>query len=218
MNPVSHVRDRNLGERPAAEERRENAPADLAMQRAHRVDRAAAAKSEIGHVEGFAVIARILPAQCQQLAESDLEDVLRVALQVALEQRWIEAIKTGRHRRMGGEQITRARGRERHVEGLVVLDHECARALEYGKGRVTLIQMADLWLKTHSPEQSPSAQPEHQLLRQPQFLPAAVKFAGDAAMDRRVSRIVASRADRASRDRPAPPRRATIASARRPAP
>src|SRR2546428_14066125 len=70
--------DRNLDVRPTRKERLEDAPAHLAMQAAHAVDRPAAPDGEIRHVEWFIRVVRILPAERQQVAQRDAKLLLGV--------------------------------------------------------------------------------------------------------------------------------------------
>ena len=58
---------------PAREERREDPPADLAVQATDAVDRAAAADRQVGHVERLRRVVWILAAQSQQIVERNAE-------------------------------------------------------------------------------------------------------------------------------------------------
>src|SRR5450631_2586779 len=92
---------------------------------------------------------------------------------------------------MGGEQIPRSRDAERDLEGLSGLLHVIAGPFQYGKRRMTFIEMAHLRLDSESPQQSPTGDPEQQFLLQAQFRSAAIQLAGDAAMDWIVRGVIA---------------------------
>src|SRR5450631_1969352 len=92
---------------------------------------------------------------------------------------------------MGGEQIPRSRDAERDLEGLSGLLHVIAGPFQYGKRRMTFIEMAHLRLDSESPQQSPTGDPEQQFLLQAQFRSAAIQLAGDAAMDWIIRGVIA---------------------------
>ena len=69
--------------------------------------------------------------------------------------------------------------------------HEAPGALEHGKGRVPLVQMADLGLEAKRAQEAPPGDPEDELLPEAKLGAAAVELAGDAARRRRIGRIVA---------------------------
>ena len=62
MDAVGNVANGHLVLGPAGEQGLEDTPADFPVQLAHAVDRATAAQGEIGHVEWFPVVGRILSA------------------------------------------------------------------------------------------------------------------------------------------------------------
>src|SRR5215469_8189032 len=66
--------DGNFRFRPAGEQIPEKMPAHLFVDSADGVHCTAASNREIGHVEGFGSVARILPPQREELLEGKLED------------------------------------------------------------------------------------------------------------------------------------------------
>ena len=121
MDPVRHVAHRNLALRPAREEVPEELAAHCAVEAAHPVERAAATDGEVGHVEGFGRIIRVLPSECQEIVETDPQAFLGIWPEVPLNEGRVEAVEAGRHRRVRGEDIPHARDRQGHVEGLPAL-------------------------------------------------------------------------------------------------
>src|SRR2546425_4769540 len=117
------------------------------MQAAHAVDRAAAPDGEIRHVEGFIRVVRILAAERQQVAQRDAKVLLGVLPMKALDEGRGEAVEARRDRGVGGEDVSRAGDRERHVERVPGVLHEAPGALQHGEGRVPLVEMADLGLE-----------------------------------------------------------------------
>ena len=65
-----------------------------------------------------------------------------------------------------------------------------AGSLQNGKGGMPFIQVTNLRLDAQGHEQSPSADAEEHFLLQAQFRSAAIKFAGDSPMRRKVCRVV----------------------------
>ena len=146
MNAVGHVSDRHFVLRPVRKEGLKEVPAHLPMQATHAIDRPAAADRQIGHVETFRRVVRVLPAQGQQIVECDAELLLGVATQVLLDEGRIEAVKAGGYCRVGGEEISRSRDGQCHFEGLPRLFHETPGAFQHGEGRMPFIQMTDFRL------------------------------------------------------------------------
>ena len=73
MDSVCNVSDRHFVLRPARKERRKDAPAHLPVQAAHPIDRSAPSYSQVGHIEGFRRVVRVLAAKGQQIVERDAE-------------------------------------------------------------------------------------------------------------------------------------------------
>ena len=69
MDAVGHVPDRHFVLWPVRKERLKEMPADFPMQAAYAIHRAAAANRQIGHVERFRRVVRVLAAQGQQIVE-----------------------------------------------------------------------------------------------------------------------------------------------------
>jgi len=191
VDPVRHVAHRNLALRPAREEVPEELAAHCAVEAAHPVERAAATDGEVGHVEGFGRIIRVLPSECQEIVETDPQAFLGIWPEVPLNEGRVEAVEAGRHRRVRGEDVSRARDRQGHVEGAPALLHEGPGALEHRERRVPLVEVADLGLEPEGPQQAPAPDAQHQLLLQAQLGASAVQLARDGAEGRRVRGVVA---------------------------
>src|SRR5208283_302649 len=97
-------------------QRRKELPADFSMQATHAIHRAAATDCQIGHVEIFRRVVRILAAQGQQVVEGNSEFLLRITVEVLLDERRSETVKPGGHCRVGGKEIPRSRGGQRHFK------------------------------------------------------------------------------------------------------
>ena len=73
VDSVGHVSDGHFVLRPVRKERLKDLPADLPVQAAHAIDRPAPPDCQIGHVEAFRRVVRVLAAQGQQIVECDAE-------------------------------------------------------------------------------------------------------------------------------------------------
>ena len=191
VDSVGHVSDRDFVLRPARKQRQKEAPADLPVQAAYAIHRAAPADGQIRHVERLRRVGRVLAAQGQQIVKRNAELLFGIPPKVLLDEGRIKTVKAGGHRRVGGEEITRSCNRQRHFEGLPGLFHEVAGTFQDGERRVPFIQVTDLRLDPERAEQPPSADPEEQFLLEAQIRPAPVKFAGNPPMNREVRRVIA---------------------------
>src|SRR5208283_1950676 len=136
-------------------------------------------------------VVRILAAQGQQVVEGNSEFLLRITVEVLLDERRSETVKPGGHCRVGGKEIPRSRGGQRHFKRLRVLLHETAGTLQNGKGRMTFIQVTDVRLEAECGEQSPTSNPKQQLLLEAQLRSTAIQLTGNPAMSREVRRVIA---------------------------
>src|SRR5208337_404964 len=93
-----------------------------------------------------------------------------------------EAVKTGRHCRVGGKKVSRPRSCQRNFEGLCGLFHETVRAGKNRQRCMSFIQMANLRCEAEGAKQAPTANPEDHLLLEAKLWPAAVQLAGDPSM------------------------------------
>ena len=164
VNSVGHMADGHFVLRPVRKKRLKEMPADFPMQAAHAIHRPAAADRQIGHVETFGRVVRILAAQGQQIVEGNAEFLLRITAEVLFDESRSETVKAGGHRRVGGKKIPRPRGGQRDFKGLRVLLHETAGAFQDREGRMTFIQVTDIRLdaeraRATASRQSPAAFP-----------------------------------------------------------
>ena len=102
-----------------------------------------------------------------------------------------EAIETGGHCRVGGEQVARSRNRQGHVKGLAGFFHEIPGAFQHGESRMAFVEVTHFWLEAKRAKQPPSAKPKHKLLFQPNFRPATIELAGDPSVSWVVRRVIA---------------------------
>ena len=91
---------------------------------------------------------------------------------------------------MGRKKIPGARGSQCHFKGLAGLFHEVAGAFEYGKCRVTFIQMTHFRFDPESTKQTPSAYPKQDFLLETQFGPTAVELACDSPVNGEIRGVV----------------------------
>src|SRR6516225_5064954 len=91
---------------------------------------------------------------------------------------------------MCSEEISGASRSQSHVEGHIILSHETACPLEHDERSVSLVQMADLRLITKRFQQSPTKDPEQNLLKQPRLGVATIELAGNLTMNRVIRWIV----------------------------
>src|SRR5215469_8151824 len=179
VNSVGDVGDGHFFARPSGKQRLENAPAYLAVKPADAVDASAAANGEVRHVERFRWIVGIAAPQAEHLLEGNSQSLLGVLPEVLVHQIRRETIKSGFDRRVRGEEISTPSRRQGDVERLLVIGHPGARPLQDGEGRMTFVQMADLRSNPQGAQQSPTSQPQHHFLPQPQDRSASVELAGD---------------------------------------
>ena len=116
------------------------------MQTADGIDRTASAQRQIRHVERLGHIVRVLASQGEQLLDGDAQPLFGVMREVLFDERGRKQVGAGGHRRVGGEQVSGARGGQGGLERLARLLHEIARALQDGKCRMAFVEMANLRL------------------------------------------------------------------------
>ena len=191
VDSVGDVSDGHILLRPSRKERPKELPADFPMQAADAVDGPAAAQGQVSHVEILRGVVRILPAQGQQIVDGKAQLFPRVATKETFDKGGRETIKTGRHRRVGGEEVARPRGGQRDLERLPVLLHEIARAFQHGESRVPFVQVTDFGFEAQGGQQPPSAHAEQQFLLEAQLRPASVQLTGDSPVSGKVRGVVA---------------------------
>ena len=118
VDSIGHVSDGHFVRRPVGKKRLKEAPADFPVQATHAIDGPAPADRQIGHVEALRRVVRVLAAQGQQIVECYAELLLGIAAEVLLDEGRCEAVKTGGHGRVGGEEVPRSRDGQRDFEGL----------------------------------------------------------------------------------------------------
>ena len=133
---------------------------------------------------------RILAAERQQVVDIKPQGVTGVAAEGGLDEGRAEAVETRCHGDMGGEEIAGARDGESQRECLAAVHHEAAGALQHREGGMSLVKMADLGVETKGAQQPPSADAQHQLLRQAELRTATVELASDAAVGGQIGRVV----------------------------
>lgn len=104
MHAVGDVSDRHFLRWPVRKQRPKQVPAHLAVQAAHTIHCATPADRQIRHIERLRRGVRIFAAQGQQIIERDAELLPRVPPpQTVFNLGWLEPVKTGGHRRVGGK-------------------------------------------------------------------------------------------------------------------
>ena len=191
MDSVGDVSDGDFVFRPAREQRLKKAPADLAVQTAYTIHRPAPANRQIGHVEWLRRVGRVLAAKGQQVWQCDTELFFGVPCQVLRDEGGGETVKTGSHRRVGGEEVTRPSYGEGNFERMPALLHEIAGAFQNSEGRMAFVQVTDLRLEPKRTKQAPSTDSQEHFLLEAQLRPASIELAGDPAMSGIVGRVVA---------------------------
>ncbi len=104
-------------------------------------------------------------------------------------QRRGKTVETSRHGRMRREEIPSPRGREPDGKRLPGRSHEFPGPLQERQAGVAFIEVTDLGLEAEGGQQPPAADAERDLLAEAHLLIAAVQFAGDVLIRRRVRRI-----------------------------
>jgi hypothetical protein len=137
------------------------------------------ADRQIRHVERLRRVGRVLAAKRQQIVKRNAELLFGVPAKVLLDEGGSETVKTGGHRRVGGEEIARSCDGQGDFEGLPVSSMKLAGAFQDGERRVPFIQVTDLRLEPERAEQPPSADPEQHFLLEAQFRPAPIELAGN---------------------------------------
>jgi len=102
----------------------------------------------------------VLAAQGQQIVEWNAEFMLGVSPKVRRDEGRHKTVKAGSHRRVGREEIPGARHGQCDIEGLAGLAHKTPGTFQYGKGRMSFIQVADVRLETQHVEQPPAPDPQ----------------------------------------------------------
>src|SRR5450631_3201098 len=118
MHTVSHVPDGHLMGWPAREKWLEKMSAHIPMQPTDAVDCRATADCEIGHVEAFRSVLRVLAPQGEQILKRDTQLLAGVVAERVSYEIRSKAVEAGWHCRVGSEEITRACGSQRNIKGL----------------------------------------------------------------------------------------------------
>ena len=105
MNSIGNMSHRHFVFRPPREEWPKDAPAHLPVQSAHAVDRAAPSYSQVGHIEGFRRVMRVLAAKAQQIVGWNTQNGPGITAEVLLHEGGSETVKTGVHRRVGRKEV-----------------------------------------------------------------------------------------------------------------
>ncbi len=200
MNAVGDVADRNFGGWPAWKQRLEDPPAEFTVQAADTETERGPALRQISHVERLVLVQGIDAAQPQNVVRrhapavrfaSAERQVPAQKRQVLAQQAGRKRIETGRHRRVGGEDIAGARRPQRLPESQIRLDGEVTRPLDDGECRMSFVDVADLGIRMECLDDAPAADAKHDLLHQSCLASTAIELCRYAAVGRAVERIVA---------------------------
>ncbi len=181
VHPVGDVGDRVLALGHLGPEPREELGRDVAVDAAHAVLHARAARRERGHVE---------VAVARRLAELDqcrgIEPHLRaVAREVARDDIGREVVVAGGDRRMRGEDGVGGHRLERRARVHALL-HVLAHALEHEEGRVPLVDVPHGGSESQRAQRPHAAHAEHDLLLDARRAIAPVEPVGGGAVLGRV--------------------------------
>ena len=97
-----------------------------------------------------------------------------------------KTIEGSRNGSMSSEDVTRTSTVQCRLKALASTRHEAANPLERGKSGVPFVKVTDLAIDIELFQQTPTTDPEHQLLLKPQFRTAPVKLSGNSSIARRV--------------------------------
>src|SRR5664280_2037149 len=146
MDAIGHISDRHFVHRPARKERLKKVPAHFTVQTAHAIHGPASADRQIGHIEILCGVIRVLTAQRQQITERDAELFMRVTTQATFDEGWSKTVKASGYSGMAGEYIARSCNSQCYFKGLPRRLHESPCAFQHREGRMSFIQVADVWL------------------------------------------------------------------------
>jgi len=119
VDSISHMPDWDFVFRPARNRGRKGAGLPSRAGGLHHSPTRSADR-QIGHVKRLRRVIRVLAAQSQQVMERNAELLLGVSTEVLLDESRSEAVKTGGHRRVRGEEIADSSRGQCHFEGLAV--------------------------------------------------------------------------------------------------
>ncbi len=190
MHGVRDVGDRDFGLGPARKQRREDPAAHAAVQLTDAVDARAAARREVRHVERLVPVVGVGAPETEQRIGLQAAEAC-VVEPVLLHQVRREGVERDRDRRVRREHVAGASRPQGGEEVAVAACGEAARPLDRGKRRMSFVQVAHLDVEFERFEGPPAADAEHDLLHQPCLAVARVELRRDAAVERRVERVVA---------------------------
>ena len=191
VDAVGDVSDRDLVLGPVRKERLEDVPAHLPVQAAHAIDRPAPAKGQIGHVEAFGRVVRVLAAEGQQTLDRDPELLLCVTTEVLLDEGGRETVEARGHGRVGREEVPGSRDGQGDFERLPALRHEGPSALENREARMPFVQMADLRVESQRGEAAASRRSRAAAPAETKLGATAIELAGDSSMPGEVRGVIA---------------------------
>ncbi len=181
VDAVGDVSDGDFLFRPPRPEVRPHPPRDVAVEVAHGVCPAGKLQRQHGHAERLVLVLRLDPAQAHQLLERDAQLVAQRA-KVLLDQRTVEAVVSGGHGRMRGEDGAMGDLPQRRLEAHPVVFHPHTDGLERGEGAVPFIEVKNARGDPQGGQGADPADPRHQFLADPRAVVAAVEPRGQFAV------------------------------------
>ena len=166
-------------------------PAHFPMQATHTIHSSASPNCQIGHVEAFRRVVRIMAAEREQIIQCDAEFLHGVTAQVLFDERLSEPVKAGGHRRVCSKDVPRSSSSQCNFKRLTCILHKISCAFQHSEGGVPFVQVTYFRLKAERTQQPPSADPKHHFLFQAQFRSAPIEFACNASMNGGVCSVVA---------------------------
>ena len=140
MHAVGDVADGNFLFHAPRPEVRPHPPRNMAVQIAHGVRAARELESQHGHAERFVVVLRLDAADAHQLVERDAQLVAQRS-EMLFDQVLVEAVVSGGHGRVRGEDRMLGDIAQRGVEGHAVVLHPLAAGFQRGERAMPFVQV-----------------------------------------------------------------------------
>ncbi len=177
VDAVGDVADRDLFLGPVRVERVPHLPRNLAMQGADPVGVAVELQGQDRHAVRLLVVARVDPAEAEEVVVRQVERLADLA-EVFLDELAREAVVAGGDRRVGGEDGHPGDLPGRLAEGEPFGFHQVAAHLQPGEGAVAFVEVEDRGVDPHRLDRPDAADPEEQLLADPDPGVAAIEPRG----------------------------------------
>ena len=132
----------------------------------------------------------VLTTEGEQFVDWNVQSIGGITPEENVHELRRESVKSCLHRGVRSKEIPRAGCRKGNVKRYALTLHEVPRSFQYNECSVTFIEMANVGLLSERAQQAPSPNPQHDLLGHPHLWPTAVKFTCNAAIRRRICRVI----------------------------